>query len=214
MVVLASAAAVAAFELVAVSWMPDWELRADDGEATAAIFGVAYFLVLVGAAVAYVFTVVTFLMWLHRASRNAWVLYPAGVRTSPAMAVGCWFIPFVHLVRPYRVVRALHSAAFNDGPPLRGDWAARVPGIFPIWWGTWIVNNVLNNFATRLSFSDDAEKLEMAAWIQACAFPLELIAGICLTAILWSIEARQAELTRPPARTAGHGPFMPANPPG
>lgn len=209
-VVLFTSAATAAFDLATLLWIPDWEPRADAGETTAGILALAYFLVTSVAVAGYVFTVVTFLMWLHRASQNAGILYPLGVRTSPAMAVGCWFIPLVNLVRPYRVVRALHSAAFIDGPTPRKDWAARLPAIFPIWWGTWLVNNMLVNVATRQIFSDDPEKVQRALWIQSLAFPLELTAGICLIGIIWSVQERQVEVARLATESQRSSSFVPA----
>lgn len=194
--VLFAAAVASAFDLATLLWVPDWLERASAGETTAEVFATAYFVIYVAAFVAFVFTVVTFLMWLHGVSRNAWSPYPEGVRSSPRMAVGAWFIPFVNLVRPYRVVRALHSAAFIDGPALRGDWVARAPSVFPIWWGTWLVYNGLTNVGARLGFSKDPEMVRFGLWLETLALPLQLASGFCLMAIIWSIQARQAELAR------------------
>ena len=49
--------------------------------------------------------IVTFLVWLHRASRNLHLLSGRQMRFTPGWAVGWWFIPFANLVMPYKVVR-------------------------------------------------------------------------------------------------------------
>jgi hypothetical protein len=175
---------------------PFWVEQAAAGETSAIIFAAAFASIGFAGIAVHILAVVVFLVWLHRASRNAWALYPGSLKSTPRMAVVCWFIPFVNLVRPYRVVRSLYSAAATDGEALRGDWVRRTREIFPIWWGTWLVQNALSNMAARRSFSDDPQKLETAVWLEFAALPLDLVAAVCLTAIIWSIQARQEDFAR------------------
>lgn len=49
---------------------------------------------------------ISYLMWLHRAVRQVNGM-GKDVGATPGWAVGYWFVPFVNLVKPYRIVRKL-----------------------------------------------------------------------------------------------------------
>jgi hypothetical protein len=72
-------------------WMehsfPDWAAQAVAGETSAIVFAAALTSVVFGGVAVHIVAVVVFLIWLHRASRNAWALYPQGVKSTPAMAI-------------------------------------------------------------------------------------------------------------------------------
>ncbi len=67
-------------------------------------------------------TPILYLMWLHRVVRqlNAW---GREVGATPGWAVGCWFVPFVNLVKPFRVVRSIVEEVGGGPSPLRSTWA-------------------------------------------------------------------------------------------
>jgi hypothetical protein len=169
-------------------WFPDWEN--DESIAAGAFALIAGSSALV-ALVAMVVGMVGYLLWIHRATRNSFA-FGRPVRTSPRMAVFCWFIPLVHLFKPYQVVRALYETSAPDGAPT--DPAARFAWIFPVWWATWLVNSMLGNLSFRLSFSDDPGTQSSVFWIDLVATPFYVVSAALALTIVWSIEARHHEL--------------------
>ncbi len=95
-----------------------------------------------GYLAAHLGSVIAFLMWQHLAVRQAHALeLPVGV--SPAGAVTAWFIPFINLVKPYRVVRNLVGVLGGEGLVE----SAHVG----LWWGLWLACNILSQLELRLS---------------------------------------------------------------
>jgi hypothetical protein len=83
-------------------------------------------------------TIITWLVWQHRAQRNLWAIGVPGLRFTPGWAVGWWFIPFANLVQPLRAMKELWLAS---GPDTTGlEWRGRpTPPLLPLWWSAYIV---------------------------------------------------------------------------
>ena len=101
--------------------------------------------------VVYIATVVVFLMWLYRAHQN---LQAFGIRKnqmqySSGWAVGSFFIPFASLVIPYRAIKELWRKSMPGASSMFGEISP--PSFFPIWWGFWIVSNIMDQLYFRLS---------------------------------------------------------------
>jgi hypothetical protein len=107
------------------------------------LVGVATLGVILGAAIA-------FLRWLHLAVRQALALQ-IDVGVTAGWAVGYWFVPFVNLVRPYRIIRNLLNGLGGDALAS----SARVS----LWWGVWIIGNMLSRFETKMTMSQGLEAL-------------------------------------------------------
>jgi hypothetical protein len=100
---------------------------------------------------AIIVTAVLFCQWWHRMVRQA---HRSGLAqdVTPGWAVGYWFIPFVNLVRPYRIARAV-----SDGL----DAAAPVSA----WWTCWIISNVLANVSARMGWGETPASVAQAATV-------------------------------------------------
>ena len=59
--------------------------------------------------------IITFLMWLHRASSNLASLGYINQRFSPGWAVGWWFIPFMNILRPFEPISLFHNVSATLG---------------------------------------------------------------------------------------------------
>jgi hypothetical protein len=81
-------------------------------------------------------------MWLHRVVRQigAW---GGDVGATPAWAVGCWLVPFVNLVKPFRVVRGIVEEL--GGKSLAASLR------LGMWWFAFMLALVLNWLAESLS---------------------------------------------------------------
>src|SRR5690606_31801734 len=83
--------------------------------------------------VVFIAAVVLVCMWFHRATRHALARGAQLEVSTPAGAVGSWFIPFVNLVRPFNIARAMMISA--------GLEAASIGA----WQGMWVAGNIAAN---------------------------------------------------------------------
>lgn len=159
-------------------------------------------LVGIGYILVFLVTAFTFLKWVYRATLNSQGFGAVGMRCTPGWAVGCYFVPFLNLVRPYQVMKELWQISqdpktwqLQDGSPLLG-W----------WWGLWLVSGALGQLVFRLSReADTIEELRTLTTLSivasAVAIPLTLLA---LT-IVRTIAARQRALVEPSPTEEGPG---------
>jgi hypothetical protein len=149
-------------------------------------------LLAIGVSIA---TIVLFLLWFHRVARN---LAPLGVRNqqySPGWAVGSWFVPFANLFVPYRIAKEIWVKS-DTNTETYGFLTSEstVPGFMGVWWGFWIVSNIAQNAATRLSFrASSPADLTTSEWVSIGAELLSIIAAIFVLQVIKDITARQEE---------------------
>ena len=146
--------------------------------------------------VAYIPTVILFLMWMYRASQNLQVLGAQCQRFSPSWAVGWWFVPIMNLFRPYQVMAEIwrgSEPSSLDGAASRGN----VSVLLGWWWGSWVATGLVEVIAV-IVWADgmDASPSSYALlwYLLASAFSI----GGCVLAILvvQSVTSRQEEQYR------------------
>ncbi|MBK9154860.1 MAG: DUF4328 domain-containing protein [Chloracidobacterium sp.] len=143
----------------------------------------------------FVFTVVSFLIWLNRAHKNLLALRPSFLRFSSGWAVGWWFIPFANLVRPFQVVREVWWESDPEIPEDRmflTESLHSAPTYMGVWWAFWLLSNFASNLLDRLF---DPERMENVAEIGALmvvASSLTIVAGILAIMVVKDITARQS----------------------
>lgn len=141
-------------------------------------------------------TVVVFCMWMYRAHKNLVALgNPKHSLEHPSgWAVGSFFVPFINLVVPYKAMRETWA---KSDPEVTGDapfmnFAASAPAVMKLWWGFWLVSNVVNNIALRISWrSDSLEAASAVAWIDLAANLLEIPAALFAVGVVRSVVERQ-----------------------
>jgi hypothetical protein len=180
---------VVACELLEHFAFPDWETSESPVAFVFALVAVACSL---GALGSLLLGIVGYLLWLNRAYWNARALGLV-LRETPRAAVLCWFIPFLNLIKPYHVVKALYTTADPD-EALSHDRVARWPSLMPVWWGTWVISTILDNLSFRLALKDAPAAQVDSMWLNLLSAPLTTVAGATAILILWSIEARLGRL--------------------
>jgi uncharacterized protein DUF4328 len=89
-----------------------------------------------------------FLVWFHRAYRNAGALGAEDLQFSSGWAVGWWFVPIACFWMPYRAAVDIWMAsapvalATTGGQSMRAD---AKPTLIRVWWATWLVCVALVN---------------------------------------------------------------------
>lgn len=127
-------------------------------------------------------TAVFFLRWLHRSYRNISALGHRP-RFTAGWAVGYWFIPIVSLFRPKQVMDELWERT-DDAPA--GQRTATVP----VWWGLWLVGNVVEYAGTRMGTGTiDAVKSRNSVFLTAHVF--QIGAAVCAYWLVGRLTERQ-----------------------
>jgi hypothetical protein len=87
-------------------------------------------------------TYILYLMWLHRVVRQIGI-WGSDVGATPAWAIGCWFVPFVNLIKPFRVVRSVVREL--------GGKSLAASLHLGVWWGAFLLSRMLDRLAGSLS---------------------------------------------------------------
>lgn len=140
----------------------------------------AYFLVLIASAIVVA-------MWIHRAHANLRASSLEGLEFSPGWAVGWYFVPIANLFKPFQAMRELwaNSLAYRDSFGQEADHRLR------LWWGAWIVGNILSNVSARLTLSAGAQAAAMGNLIDLVSTVLLAAASWFLIQIIDTINAGQ-----------------------
>lgn len=126
--------------------------------------------------VVFVVAVVLFCRWFHLLVRHAQAK-GTPLETTPAGAVGAFFIPFVNLVRPYAIARQIAST--EAGTSAVGTWQ-----------GLWLGANIVTNVGSRLEGkAGDAGEF------------IGLFGSILFLAAAWACGKVVAELTQSTEQT-------------
>ncbi|MDT9600579.1 DUF4328 domain-containing protein [Sphingosinicella rhizophila] len=101
------------------------------------------------------------LRWIYVANANAHALGAEGMATSPALAVGWYFLPIANLVLPYQSMREIWKAS---GPERDWEAAPSSPWIF-WWWMFWLLSciaSILSNRLAEYSYEEDMLRITEA----------------------------------------------------
>ena len=96
--------------------------------------------------VALIASMVTVAMWIYRVNANAHS-FADGLSITAGWDVGWFFVPFANLWKPFEGVKETWQASHD---PV--DWPlVPVPALLRVWWGCWLVANIVGNLSFRLS---------------------------------------------------------------
>lgn len=162
--------------------------------------------------VTYLATVIMYLVWLHRASRNLGALGVPNQRFSPGWAVGYWFIPFVNLVRPYQVVKEIWQ---GSEPPAEVDSTTIVPrrssALIGWWWAMWLLSGAFGQLVVRLGLrAETSDEWITLSWCSIIACALDVLAALLCLRIVQTIDRWQEvknEFFHASARAPGPSPL-------
>ncbi len=159
-------------------------------------------------------TAVPFLLWLHRASGNARALGIENLPTSPGLAVGYWFVPFLNLIMPPKVVADLWRASAAEAEP--GTWQdAAVPSWIILWWLLFVMAHFIGMMARALgSKASDLAGVELLIWADSARGLCWIASGILAILIVREIDWRQRQRAalRAPAPDPGALDALPTSP--
>jgi hypothetical protein len=151
-------------------------------------------------------TAILFLAWLHRVYGNLRVLGAVRLRFSPRWAVTTFFVPVLHLLWPFLVMREIWTAsdpsATDDPQPPPGATSPWVGW----WWGCFVTASVLDPGFWRL-VEDTSARFAMGAptLILVVAQLAEIAAAVLGIVVVLRVDARQARAFAATERALGPG---------
>jgi hypothetical protein len=147
----------------------------------------------------YFTTAVLFLVWISRCYRNLEALSRWRLQFGSGWVVGAWFVPFLNLVRPYKIVR--ETLWVSTHPDLADDVGAGYtpPGtaLLVFWWTAYLIMGFLGQIVFRLTLSAKAVgELLTVSYIGAVADLESIVAAILAAAVVGVISSRQQAAAR------------------
>jgi uncharacterized protein DUF4328 len=131
---------------------------------------------------------ITFLRWLHLLYQNLSASRIVGLDYGASAAVWSFFIPFVNLVRPYRVMREAWraSAAIAHGEPIPSDWdTADAHWMIGLWWTSLLLGNGFARAASRvLGETPSIRDVHTYVGLSISGDFVTLVAAACIIAII------------------------------
>lgn len=101
--------------------------------------------------IAYIISIVTFILWFRRAYYNLHVKND-NLNHTEGWAAGGWFVPIMSLYVPYQIMKELYEETkellYKKGIDLSESLSTTYVGW---WWGAWILNNVIAQIIFRTS---------------------------------------------------------------
>ena len=138
-----------------------------------------------------------FLVWFHRAYRNAAALGAASLHFSAGWAVGWWLVPIASFWVP--LLAALDIWKASDAVVSDASGQSRRPDAAPIlvavWWAAWLLFMVMANVTAVLDNPDDSSFLLSTA-SNASTVLAAVLAIIVVMTVTSRQDARWRQLTQ------------------
>ena len=146
----------------------------------------------------FVATVIAFLIWIHRTSKNLAALGWQNQRFSPVEALVWWFVPILWLFMPYRVMKEIWKGSLRSQRTSEFATSDKLP-ITPLlgpWWAAWLLSAFVGAYSVVLNFSDASTTSDLIAANYAAVVSdlFSLSALALITTLMWQITTNQENL--------------------
>lgn len=159
---------------------------------TAALEGVDRYAAIAGGVYlgAFFLSAVCFACWMVRASVNAHTVSDA-MTISPRWSIGFFFVPIANFWKPFQALRETWQASLAPDAP---D-SVPVPAAMRVWWGLWLLNNVLGNISFRLvGNATTAREVIAGGWLEIVSFAIDVPMAVLLILLIRRLSANQRAL--------------------
>ncbi|MYR95140.1 MULTISPECIES: DUF4328 domain-containing protein [unclassified Streptomyces] len=146
----------------------------------------------VAQLIAFLATAVVFVVWFHRASRNAEVFDPTALTMGPGWSVGGWFVPVANLWFPYRVAAGSWRASTPVGPEGARLPVSRAP--LNLWWAAWVAAVALDRIAARMwGLAEEPGEIVGGLALVMAADALDIAAAVLAILFVRALTRMQVE---------------------
>jgi hypothetical protein len=142
----------------------------------------------------YVLTIIFFIMWFRRAYNNLHLMGSRHLEFSEGWAAGSWFVPFVNLGRPYKIMKDIWNETQLLGRNPSEGFQAEDGGIVGWWWAMWIIGNIISNISFRMQMGSipvDSSTSNIASLLSDLS---SVAAGLLVIRIIRKISPWEDEL--------------------
>jgi hypothetical protein len=145
-----------------------------------------------GQLAIFLFVTISFCMLMYRCAKNARALGFTGFSHTPGWVVGWYFVPFAHLIMPYKAIAEVwQSSKAKVEPGVFPEWFDMDIGfLLRAWWAAWIFGTLANNTASRMSRSTSFELIGM------CMIPfaavLQVVSAILCIVVVYRLTKQQS----------------------
>jgi hypothetical protein len=142
----------------------------------------------------FVATVVVFCMWMYRAHANLKALGVQWLDYTSGWAAGAWFVPFLHLVRPFRIMKEIWRGSDPAQLIAGGDaWKyAPEPAIVGWWWAAWLISNFASKISMRMGMNGSPDVQYASLYLDLINIPISVAAAWLAIRIVRRIDEMQA----------------------
>lgn len=138
----------------------------------------------------FIISAVFFLKWFHRTYRNLSSFGMTMLTYSPRWTWLGFVVPFVNFVRPYQVA----SEIWTCSEPNMAAYQGKVAPIVKLWWGSFLVMNLLGRVLTSLYRNLDTAEQVFSANAASILFDFSyIVASAFAIAFIVSLTRRQEE---------------------
>uniref|UniRef100_UPI003364D9F2 DUF4328 domain-containing protein n=1 Tax=Haliscomenobacter sp. TaxID=2717303 RepID=UPI003364D9F2 len=141
--------------------------------------------------IAYITSGVTFISWFRRAYYNLHTqIY--NLNYDEGWAAGAWFVPILHLFRPYQIMKELYQETENLlAERVENYQAHNHTALLGGWWALWIFVSLIGQFVFRYSIGADTIEELMVVSIASI---ISSVASIPLAFIAVEVIGRYAKM--------------------
>ena len=144
----------------------------------------------------YLASAVLFLSWFRRAYGNLHRLREYRLQYSENMAIWSFFIPFINVVRPFRIAQ---EVAFTTkqvvNNELPGYQSALYPPVVGIWWGLFLGSKALGSAAAQLvAKGDSVDQMITSAQVYIVSDSLDIAAAAITILMIKQISKDEEQL--------------------
>lgn len=145
----------------------------------------------------YIMTIVFFIMWFRRSYFNLHQLNNFSLHYSEGWASGAWFVPFMNLYAPSRIMREIIEDTKSYVSSRNTIFEKSYKDLMPYlnwWWGTWIISNAIINTITRKNFNSSiSDEIELIPF-EIIGEIIHLVAGILCIQLIKNSQIVQNDL--------------------
>jgi hypothetical protein len=140
----------------------------------------------------FIITGFTFLKWIYRANLNSHCFGTRDMKFSPGWSIGWYFVPFMNIFKPYQAMNEIWKVSLD---PQR--WGSQKPSVVVVcWWSLWLLNGVLGNISTRLTFgADSPQALKTATFLSIAESGVATLLCLASFLLVLKIYRQQVRLT-------------------
>ena len=127
---------------------------------------------------------VLFLVWMHRANKNAHQFKPR-MDFTPGWCVGWWFIPIMNLFKPVQAMAEIWTVS-------RGSRKSPGLAVVGVWWALWLVRGGVGQLSLRLSQkAEELDELQRASQVTLAGDFLEIPTALLALVVVRTVHRLQ-----------------------